>query len=73
MARKSRKTVKIVAIEKLVWNCASYSRLSDDDHTEYESNSIENQKELIKKHIEQSEDLLFIESYADDAVIIGLS
>ena len=68
MARKSRKTVKIVAIEKLVWNCASYSRLSDDDHTEYESNSIENQKELIKKHIEQSEDLLFIESYADDGI-----
>ncbi|MDO5408959.1 MAG: recombinase family protein [Lachnospiraceae bacterium] len=46
--------------------CASYVRLSQDDGDKEESNSIINQKTLIRDYIKNHSDLTLIEEYADD-------
>lgn len=45
-----------------------YLRLSQEDKVkkDTESNSIENQRRIIKKYIDSNEDLVFISEYADD-------
>lgn len=43
-----------------------YIRLSREDGDDRESESVENQRDIIKKFIEDNEDLEFIEEYVDD-------
>ena len=45
-----------------------YLRLSQEDKIkkDTESNSIENQRRIIKKYIDGNEDLVFISEYVDD-------
>ena len=46
--------------------CASYSRLSQDDGDKEESNSIVNQKALIRDFMSEHQELQLVEEYADD-------
>lgn len=46
--------------------CASYSRLSQDDGDKEESNSIVNQKALIRDFMSEYPELQLVEEYADD-------
>lgn len=46
--------------------CASYTRLSQDDGDKEESNSIVNQKALIRDYISNRPELQLVEEYADD-------
>lgn len=43
-----------------------YIRLSRDDGDDRESESVENQRDIINKFIEEQEDLEAIEEYVDD-------
>lgn len=48
------------------YRCASYVRLSQDDKKKEESNSIVNQKHLIRDYISNHPELLLVQEYADD-------
>lgn len=48
------------------WNVAAYLRLSSDDGDKSESNSITNQKNIIKKFISDNKDLNLVKFYIDD-------
>lgn len=48
------------------WNVGIYCRLSSDDGDKSESNSIGNQKSLIKRFVSDNSDLKIIEYYIDD-------
>ncbi len=48
------------------WKTAIYVRLSSDDKDTIESNSIINQKELIKYFISKHNDMFIVDFYEDD-------
>ena len=48
------------------WNVAAYLRLSSDDGDKAESNSISNQKSIIKQYAKRFDDLKIVEFYTDD-------
>lgn len=48
------------------WNCASYSRLSREDKDGTESNSIKNQKELIREYIKSTPEICLSLEIEDD-------
>lgn len=45
---------------------AAYLRLSRDDGDKQESDSIRNQRELIKEYLSKHQDLQFVDEYIDD-------
>ena len=51
---------------------AAYLRLSIEDGDKAESNSIGNQRELIRDFVAERPELYLVGEYADAAVIIGL-
>lgn len=51
---------------KKKYKTASYTRLSQDDGDKEESNSITNQKELIRDFLNRHEEFILVEEYADD-------
>jgi len=48
------------------WNVAAYLRLSSEDGDKAESNSISNQKSIIKQYAKRFDDLHIVEFYTDD-------
>ena len=54
--------------EGILFKVGIYLRLSQEDKIkkDTESNSIENQRRIIKKYIDGNEDLVFISEYVDD-------
>jgi len=48
------------------WNVAAYLRLSSDDGDKAESNSIGNQREIVKQYISKNKELSNIDYYVDD-------
>lgn len=53
------------AIEK-IWRTAIYIRLSREDGDKEESSSVTNQRDIIKRFIEENESLVMTEEYVDD-------
>lgn len=53
-------------MKKSKYKVAKYMRLSRDDGDEAESESIENQRDIIDNYIEEREDLEIIGEYVDD-------
>ena len=53
-------------MKKQKYKVAKYMRLSRDDGDEAESESIENQRDLIDNYIEEHEELEVVREYADD-------
>ncbi len=49
-----------------IYHCAAYVRLSSDDGDKEESNSITNQKALIRDYVERFDYLSLVDEYADD-------
>lgn len=49
-----------------IYQVGIYIRLSKEDGDDGESESVENQRDLIKNFIEEHEDLEFVEEYVDD-------
>ncbi|MBO5003934.1 MAG: hypothetical protein J6D03_01455 [Clostridia bacterium] len=43
-----------------------YIRLSREDGDDRESESVENQRDIINKYIEEKDDLEYIDEYVDD-------
>lgn len=60
------------SVPKKVWKTALYLRLSRDDGTESESNSIASQREILKEYIKRYPDMEIYDIYVDATVIIGL-
>lgn len=54
-----------MSVEK-VYNVAVYIRLSKEDGDDKESESVENQRDLINNFIEENEDLEWTDEYVDD-------
>ena len=54
------------SVPKKVWKTALYLRLSRDDGTETESNSIASQREILKEYLKRCPDMELIEIYSDD-------
>ena len=50
-----------------VYNCALYCRLSRDDELQGESNSITNQKEILKQYAKEN-NLNIYDIYVDDGI-----
>ena len=48
------------------WNVAAYIRLSKEDGDNLESNSITNQKDIIKEFVNNCPDMNIIDYYIDD-------
>lgn len=48
------------------WRCAAYVRLSQEDGDKAESDSVVNQKQLIRNFVQRRSDLEIIGEYADD-------
>lgn len=59
-------------MNKKVYRTAIYARLSRDDGDKAESNSIISQKLFCREYIEQHSELELVDTFADEAVIIGL-
>ncbi len=57
--------------EEELFKAGIYLRLSQEDKLKknVESNSIDNQRKIIKDYIDKSDDLVYIEEYADDGFI----
>lgn len=53
-------------MKKSKYKVAKYMRLSRDDGDEAESESIENQRDIIDNYIEEHDDLEVVSEYADD-------
>ena len=53
-------------MKKSKYKVAKYMRLSRDDGDEAESESIENQRDIIDNYIDEHEDLEVVGEYADD-------
>ena len=62
MPRKKKKT----QTEKSIWNVAVYLRLSSDDGDKSESNSISNQRNIIKQYIKNNNLNVNVNYYIDD-------
>ena len=60
--------VRYKSDEKELFKVGMYLRLSQEDKFKknVESNSIDNQRKIIKDYIDKSDDLVYIEEYADD-------
>ena len=56
-----------------IYQVGIYIRLSKEDGDDGESESVENQRDLIKNFIEEHEDLEFVEEYVDDRIYTGLT
>ena len=54
------------SVPKKVWKTALYLRLSRDDGTESESNSIASQREILKEYLKRCPDMELVEIYSDD-------
>ena len=54
------------SVPKKVWKTALYLRLSRDDGTEAESNSIASQREILKEYIKRYPDMEIYDIYVDD-------
>ncbi len=54
------------SVPKKVWKTALYLRLSRDDGTESESNSIASQREILKEYIKRYPDMEIYDIYVDD-------
>lgn len=63
MARKSKYEEKT---SEKVWKAALYARLSKEDGDKGESDSILNQKQLLKEYTEAESDIEFVDFYIDD-------
>ena len=48
------------------WNVAAYLRLSSDDGDKIESNSITNQKSIVKLFSKRNNDIKIVDYYIDD-------
>lgn len=53
-------------MQNKVYRVAKYMRLSREDGDEAESESIENQRDIIDNYINTHEDLKIVQEYADD-------
>ena len=51
---------------KMIYNVGIYLRLSKDDGDREESESITNQRKIIKDYIEKHDDMILFEEYVDD-------
>ena len=56
---------KLIVSNTKVYNCALYCRLSKDDDLQGESNSITNQKEILKQYANEN-NLNIYDIYVDD-------
>lgn len=56
----------ILTPDAKIWNAGDYSRLSREDGDKVESDSITNQKELIRSYTANRQDIRLVESYEDD-------
>ena len=54
------------AVYRLVYRVAIYLRLSRDDGDDRESESIENQRDIVNNYINEHDDLVFVQEYIDD-------
>ena len=54
------------SVPKKVWKTALYLRLSRDDGTETESNSIASQREILKEYLKRCPDMELARIYSDD-------
>ena len=54
------------SVPNKVWKTALYLRLSRDDGTETESNSIASQREILKEYIKRYPDMEIYDIYVDD-------
>lgn len=54
------------SVPNKVWKTALYLRLSRDDGTETESNSIASQREILKEYLKHCPDMELVEIYSDD-------
>ena len=54
------------SVPNKVWKTALYLRLSRDDGTETESNSIASQREILKEYLKRCPDMELVEIYSDD-------
>ncbi len=54
------------SVPKKVWKTALYLRLSRDDGTDAESNSIASQREILKEYVNRYPDMEIVDIYADD-------
>lgn len=51
-----------------IYKVGVYIRLSREDGDDKESESVENQRDLINKFIDDNKDLEFVEEYVDDRI-----
>lgn len=58
--------VGVVMNGEEIYRVGIYIRLSKEDGDDGESESVENQRDLIQNFIEEHEDLEFVEEYVDD-------
>lgn len=49
-----------------IYRVGEYMRLSRDDGDDRESESIENQRDILNSYINEHDDLLYIKEYVDD-------
>ena len=54
------------AVYRLVYRVAIYLRLSRDDGDDRESESIENQRDIVNNYINEHDDLVLVQEYIDD-------
>ena len=52
--------------QKMIYNVGIYLRLSKDDGDNVESESITNQRKIIKDYIKENDDMILCEEYVDD-------
>ena len=50
----------------IMWKAAIYIRLSKDDGDKQESNSVTNQREILKEHLKLHPDIELYDIYIDD-------
>ena len=52
--------------KKDIYHAAMYLRLSIEDDNRVESDSIQNQRELIKRYVSEQRDIILTEEFVDD-------
>jgi DNA invertase Pin-like site-specific DNA recombinase len=62
MPRRKKK----IQTEKNIWKVGVYCRLSSDDGDNAESDSIGNQRQIIKDFLKKEENIVIVDYYADD-------
>ena len=76
MARKSKYATelnKTEAKKKVKWQAALYVRISREDGDKEESDSISNQRTLLRDYVSCESDIDIYDIYIDGADIIGLN